>query len=108
MKLHIIDEADPSVGWMPREFTIDCPFEREDVEESQLEAFKLEMLLLYSDHADGKLIARFDYEVAERESTFDSANPDASVVYGLKLISEASKEKFSGEFNPGASTATEW
>jgi hypothetical protein len=66
MKLHIIDEADLSVGLMPREFTIDCPFEREDVEESQLEAFKLEMLLLYSDHADGRLVAFFDYETVSQ------------------------------------------
>jgi hypothetical protein len=63
---------------MPSEFTIDCPFEREDVEESQIEAFKLEMLLLYSDHAYGRLVAQFDYEIAAREAALDSANPGAS------------------------------
>ena len=62
MKLHIIDEADPSVGLMPREFTIDCPFEREDVQPDELEDFKQTMIMLYNDHTDGRLVAYFDYE----------------------------------------------
>ena len=65
MKLHIIDEADPSVGLGQEEWVIDCPFELEDVSIEDMLSFRNDALALYEDWAVGNLIAFFDYEIPE-------------------------------------------
>jgi len=62
MKLHIIDNGDTSVGIFPSSFSIDVPFNKEEVDDETLTWFKEQQLILYSEFAEGKLFAFYDFE----------------------------------------------
>jgi len=62
MILHIIYNGDTSVGIFPSSFSIDVPFNNDDVDEETLKWFKDEQIKLYNEFAEGKLYAFYDYE----------------------------------------------
>ena len=62
MKLIIKEFGDFSVGLSDRYLEIDCPFERVDVEESDIESFKTLILQIYREYEDGKMFAFYDDE----------------------------------------------
>jgi len=61
-KLFITDHADPSVGLFSQEWTIECPFEKDETTESFLEWFRLHMIGIYVEFSDGKVTAEYDFE----------------------------------------------
>jgi hypothetical protein len=66
MKLYLTDLADPSVGMSQRTWEIDCPFDviepyPEDIELGDW--FKEQMINIYKEFADGKLLAEYDFEL---------------------------------------------
>jgi len=62
MKLYIFDNGDTSVGILPTSFSIDVPFNRNEVDTETLEWFKGGQLDLYKEFAEGRLIAFYDFE----------------------------------------------
>jgi len=62
MKLYITDLGDPSVGIFAMTWILDCPFEydKEDIE--NMEQFRIDQLKAYSEYAQGKLVASYDFE----------------------------------------------
>jgi hypothetical protein len=64
-KLFITDQADPSVGAFEESFVIECPFERVNIEDEELEFFKNAMIEAYQEFAFGKIVAEYDFENTE-------------------------------------------
>lgn len=65
MKLIIHETGDTSVGIQPRYYTIDCPFEREDVGKADLEEFKYDVLKSFKPFAETHMGAAYDFEMEE-------------------------------------------
>ena len=65
MKLYIFDNGDTSVGIMPTSFSIEVPFNQNEVDSETLEWFKDGQLDLYKEFAEGRLIAFYDFENIE-------------------------------------------
>lgn len=65
MKLIIENSGDSSVGINDEWFEIQCPFERGDLADEDLQLFKKDMVKLYSNYCNGKVTALFDFEYDE-------------------------------------------
>ena len=63
MKLSIYDAGDPSIGIFPATYTVDCPFERGDVDSEELENFREKMFETYKEYAQGMLTVCYDFEL---------------------------------------------
>ena len=61
-KLTIIDNGDSSVGINPVWFEIDCPFNRNEVDEETLEWFRAEQIKIYKEFCEGSCMASYDFE----------------------------------------------
>jgi hypothetical protein len=59
MKLIITDFGDPSVGIFSSTYEIPCPFD-DDADIDALVFFKDEIKKIYSEYADGKIVAEYD------------------------------------------------
>jgi len=64
MKLTIYDRGDESVGIFPRQFEIQCPFDKDDIEQSDLDFFKSEAELLFAEF-DSASYSMYDFEYEE-------------------------------------------
>ena len=62
MELIIKEHGDSSVGIPERYYQIDCPFERNEVEEIDLISFKAEILQTYKQFAEMRMEAFYDFE----------------------------------------------
>jgi len=67
VKLLIKDHADPSAGLFPQEWTIECPFEKDDTAKSFLDWFRHHMEGIYSEFSEGKVTAEYDFERINQE-----------------------------------------
>ena len=65
MMLYLMVGGDSSVGIPNVTYTIECPFERSDVEESELVEFKNDILKIYDLYAESKIHAVYDFEIEE-------------------------------------------
>ena len=75
MKLYLYTDGDQSTGIFPCQFSIKCPFIKEDLQdETDEDYFKDKMLTLYQEFVDFKLTARYDYEL--KQDALDSDYPD--------------------------------
>lgn len=75
MKLYLYTDGDQSTGIFPCHFEIECPFNREDLQDEHDEDyFKEKMLTLYQEFVDFKLTARYDYEL--KQDAFEGDYPD--------------------------------
>ncbi len=64
MKLYIYHGGDPSVGIFPEQWEIQCPFNKEDLnDENDEDYFKEKMLKVYQEFSEFKLFAVYDYEM---------------------------------------------
>jgi len=62
MKLIIKEHGDLFVGIPERYYQIDCPFERNEVEEIDLISFKAEILQTYKQYAEMRMEVFYDFE----------------------------------------------
>lgn len=62
LKLHIIDQGDPSVGIFQQAFSVECPMNwtHSDIEERDW--FREKILKIYNEYSEGKLIAIYSDE----------------------------------------------
>lgn len=69
MKLIIFFKGDQSVGIFPAQYELECPFEKEDTDQTELDFFKKEAIQLYAefDSASG---AMYDFEIEEQEKMY--------------------------------------
>ena len=63
MKLTIHENGDTSVGYPESFYEIDCPFEKDDLDEQSLNAFKVHLLSIYDDFTENDLRAFYDFEI---------------------------------------------
>ena len=68
MKLYLHDNGDESVGIFSQGYSIDVPFERDDVDFDTLADFKKDIVKIYSDFCEGKLKALYDFELDSLDS----------------------------------------
>lgn len=73
MKLTIFDKGDESVGLFPTQWEVDCPFDEITAEENDLQFFKERAKDLYSDFAQGKLTAMYDFEIQKLEEMYNQS-----------------------------------
>lgn len=67
MTLYIYHKGDPSVGINSESFSLDVPFEKDEIDD--LEYFRSSMLNVYKDFFDFKAYAQYDFELkAEAEA----------------------------------------
>lgn len=81
MKLFVTISGDPSVGIFDQEFTIDVPFEKDDVEYKDLQDFRSAIDKLYSEFSGEKVGCIYDFELelehaAEEEMYADLARDE--------------------------------
>lgn len=69
-KATIIDYADPSVGLMQRDYSIELPFDLFDGDTDTREFFRTKIAELYSEFAEGKIVVHFQDEIEEMEKRF--------------------------------------
>lgn len=62
MKLIVTDKGDPSVGIFETSWEIDAPLQSTEDSES-LEFFRSEIIKLYKEFSEGKIIAEYDHEL---------------------------------------------
>ena len=62
MKLIVMEKGDSSVGIPERYYEIDCPFERDEVDDLDLEDFKTSIDEAYLGYAERKLEIFYDFE----------------------------------------------
>ena len=75
MVLYINSNGDSSVGIFPEQWQVQCPFNKEDLQDEHDEDyFKEKMLTLYQEFVDFKLTARYDYEL--KQNAFEGDYPD--------------------------------
>ena len=65
MKLIIHEKGDTSVGYPETYYSVDCPFERNDVCQEDLDDFKRKLLDMYEDYAENYMHAFYDDEKYE-------------------------------------------
>jgi hypothetical protein len=63
MKCIITDYGDSSVGLFPQEYEMDIPFQREDLDNDELEQCRNDIASFYSDYANGRISVLFDFEI---------------------------------------------
>lgn len=73
--LYLMIGGDSSVGLPNITYSIECPFEKSDVEEPELVEFKNDILKIYNLYAESKIHAVYDFEIEEEnraEAAFDA------------------------------------
>jgi hypothetical protein len=65
MKLFIFNAGDDSVGLNPIEYSVECPFERNEVEQNDLEYFRELQVNCFSEFLDLKVRGIYDFEFKE-------------------------------------------
>ena len=70
MILTITDEGDPSVGIFSQNWNIECPFNKDDVDQQNLEWFRFTISKAYGPFCEGKLIAMYDFEFEQFEEEY--------------------------------------
>jgi hypothetical protein len=65
MKLFIFSHGDESVGLNPQEFEIQCPFEKDEVEDNVLAWFAEIQLKTYRECLDIYVKAAYDFQLKE-------------------------------------------
>jgi|APGre2960657404_1045060.scaffolds.fasta_scaffold249435_1 hypothetical protein len=68
MKLYLHDNGDESVGISQTGYSVDVPFNRDDVDFETLVDFKKDIVRAYSYFCEGKIKALYDFEVEAIES----------------------------------------
>lgn len=71
MKLIIIEHGDWDVGIPDSYFEIDCPFNKEDLAEEDIQDFKEEIAKIYMNFCEGKIRADFDFEIDEENKILE-------------------------------------
>jgi len=66
MKLFIFCNGDESVGLNPFEYSIECPFEQNEVEQNDLDYFKELQVNVFSEFLDLKVRGIYDFELKDR------------------------------------------
>jgi hypothetical protein len=75
MLLYIFNNGDPSVGIFTQQWEVQCPFNKEDLQdENDEDYFKEKILAMYQEFCEFKLYALYDYEL--KQDAFDSDYPD--------------------------------
>jgi hypothetical protein len=72
-KAAVIDYADPSVGLMQRDYSVDLPFEFDQIESDEREFFRLKLAELYGEFAEGKIMVHFEDELKKMEDEYYKA-----------------------------------
>ena len=72
MKLYVDDNGDPSVGIFSQTWVIECPFEYDENDTQNMEQFRIDIIRIYSEYAEGKITADYDFECYKDEDD----NPD--------------------------------
>jgi hypothetical protein len=73
MKLIVIDKGDPQVGIKEAQYEVDSPFGNPDTGElyttskEETDYFKNEIINLYKNFANGRVIALYDFEFKKME-----------------------------------------
>ena len=68
MKAFITDHGDPSVGFFPITYTVECPFTKEDIDSDERVEFRQRLFQLYLDFSGGfSMTVEFEDEVEARE-----------------------------------------
>jgi len=67
VKAYVTDHGDPSVGLFPCTWEVECPFHKDDDEETK-EFFREHLSKLYGEFAEGKITIDFDYELKGEEN----------------------------------------
>ncbi len=62
MILYILDSGDSSVGIQSQTWEIQCPFEKDDLENYELAEWKEEISKLYEPSIEGVMYAYYDFE----------------------------------------------
>jgi len=78
-KAIVIDYADPSVGLMQRDYSVDLPFDLFDGDTDTREFFRTKIAELYGEFAEGKIVVHFQDEIEAMEKKYAE---------GLQLIDE--------------------
>ena len=78
-KAIVFDYADPIVGIMQRDYSVDLPFEFDEIESDEREFFRLKLAELYGEFAAGKIMVHFQDEIEAMEKKYAE---------GLQLIDE--------------------
>lgn len=65
MKLYIDIAGDPSVGIWDQQFSVEAPFEKDDVEKEDLEDFRDAITKLYTEFSGEKVYCSYDFELIE-------------------------------------------
>lgn len=55
MKLYVTDQGDRTVGIWEQTWVIECPFNKNDIDEDNLEWFRSEIERLYKEFCDGRI-----------------------------------------------------
>ena len=75
MLLYIFSNGDPLVGIFPEQWEVQCPFNKEDLnDEHDEDYFKEKILAMYQEFAESKLYALYDYEL--KQAAVDSDYPE--------------------------------
>lgn len=61
--LYVVDKGDSSVGICEIEYAIVCPFDKNDVDDKELDYFRYEIIDLYQQYTDTKIIADYNHEL---------------------------------------------
>ena len=77
-KVTIIDFADPSVGLMQRDYSVDVPFDLFDADTETREFFRTKIAELYGEFAEGKIVVYFQDELEAMERQYTEALEKAS------------------------------
>lgn len=72
-KATIIDYGDPSVGIMQRDYSVDLPFELDEIEAGEREYARLLLAQFYGEFAEGKIVVHFQDELEAMEKQFADA-----------------------------------
>lgn len=82
-KLIIHYNDDMSVGIFPQTWEVDVPFyisdstQMDDVDKEDLERFRKEMSDIYSEYADGRVWAQYDFELKAENDMMDEIYREA-------------------------------
>lgn len=81
MKLFVCLKGDPSVGIWDQQFTVEVPFEKDDVEQKDLDDFRDAITKLYTEFSGDKVGCDYDFELeaeaaAEEEMYVDMAREE--------------------------------
>ena len=70
MKLILFDKGDESVGIFPAQYSVDCPFDKDQMDKEELEFFKTCVLGVYMEY--GCHSAMYDFEIDAENKYYES------------------------------------